>query len=122
VTVNGTLISQNAGNYDDSDVPPPDGAADGRLFTMGGFNDPFSVLLPDYTDDHERYNLAPYVTKGGNTVTVETDNLTTNNDNLFVAIFASAGTGNVVTAIPEPATWVLLGGGLLLLGRNLRSR
>ena len=54
VSVNGTLITETAGNNDD-------GAAvqNGQLITMGGDNDPYSPFLPTYDNDHERYNLIP---------------------------------------------------------------
>jgi len=52
VSVNGTTITNSAGNYDDGAQQ-----ANGSLITMGGFDDPYSPLLPSYGDDHERYNL-----------------------------------------------------------------
>lgn len=54
VTVNGTVITNNAGCNDDS----VDGApGNGNLFTMGDDNDAFSSLLPTTAADHERYDL-----------------------------------------------------------------
>ena len=43
----------------------------GSLITVGGFDDPFSTLLPSLrSDDHERYNLVPYITNGETTIGV----------------------------------------------------
>jgi hypothetical protein len=121
VTVNGTLISSSAGNYDDSDVPPPGNAANGRLLTVGGFNDPFSPLLPSYDVDHERYDIEPYVTAGSTTITVSSSN-PTNDDNIFLAVFASSGTADVGPIIPEPSTYLMLGGGFLMLAWKIKRR
>jgi len=121
VTVNGTTITENAGNYDDSDLPPPGNAADGRLFTMGGFNDPFSALLPSYADDHERYNLVPFISMGDTSIVVGTNN-PSNDDNIFLAVFAVAGEAEVTPTIPEPSTWALLGTGMLVVGLWKRRR
>lgn len=118
VDVNGTTITRNAGNYDDSDQPPPGNAANGRLFTMGGFNDPFSPLLPSYDADHERYNLQPYITKGSKSVKVDTLN-PSGDDNIFVAVFSTSGKADVIVGpgVPEPSTYVLmLTAGALLAG------
>jgi hypothetical protein len=119
VSVNGTLITQNAGNYDDSDAPPPGNASNGALFTMGGFDDPFSTLLPAYADDHELYDLVPYISLGDLSIFVQTNN-PTNDDNIFLALFATAGEARVVTSVPEPSTALLLGAGVLALAIQRR--
>lgn len=87
VRVNGTLITQNAGNNDDSAQPTP---ANGNLITVGGNNDPFSPLLPTYEGDHERYNLVPYVRAGDTSIRVDTEN-PSRDDNVFLAVFHTAG-------------------------------
>ena len=59
VSVNGTTITEEAGNNDDGDI-----VSNGSLITVGGDDDAYSPFLPVYTDDHERYNLVPYITAG----------------------------------------------------------
>ena len=115
VTVNGTLITQNAGNNDDGV-----GAADNsQLITVGGFDDPFSPLLPSYANDHERYNLVPEIALGDTTITVRTNN-PTNDDNIFLAGFYVAGVASI-NSTPEPGTLALFGAALAGLA-GLRRR
>lgn len=110
VNVNGTLITQNAGLNDDSADANP---GNGNLITVGGFNDPFSTLLPSYGDDRERYNLVPYITNGDTSITVRTNN-PSNDDNIFLAVFQVTGEAQVTSGIPEPSTYALFGSGLAL--------
>jgi hypothetical protein len=81
VTVNSTLITKSAGCNDDSIDA---NAANGNLITVGGFNDPFSPLLPSIANDHERYNLQPYITKGDTSIKIDTQN-PSGDDNIFLA-------------------------------------
>jgi hypothetical protein len=123
ITVNGTTITENAGNNDDG----LGFAANGQLITVGGFDDPFSALLPSYADDHERYNLVPFITDGDTTITVDTFN-GSQNDNIFLALFHVFGRAGINEpppdengVIPEPSTMLLLGSGLAMAGlRKLR--
>ncbi len=85
VTVNGVVITEEAGNYDDSENPPPGNAANGQLITVGGFDDPFSPFLPSYEDDHERYNLVPQVSLGDTAIVLDNFNASVN-DNIFLAV------------------------------------
>src|SRR3972149_11902062 len=69
VKVNGTTITENAGNMDDGLA-----VANGSLITVGGFDDPFSPLNPTYAGDHERDNLVPYINVGATSINIFTQN------------------------------------------------
>jgi hypothetical protein len=111
ISVNGTTITENAGNNDDGlDL------ANGSLITVGGFDDPYSAHLPSYADDHERYNLAAYLAVGDTSATVRTVN-PSHDDNIFMATFYLSGDVDVTTGVPDGAeTMLLLGLGLAALG------
>lgn len=111
ISVNGTTITENAGNFDD-------GAAqsNGSLITVGGFDDPYSAHLPSYADDHEKYNLATYLAVGDTSATVRTVN-PSGDDNIFMATFYLSGNVDVSTGVPDGAeTMLLLGLSLAVLG------
>ena len=110
ISVNGTTITESAGNFDDGDA-----ASNGALITVGGFDDPYSAHLPDYANDHERYNLASYLAVGDTSATVRTLN-PSNDDNIFMATFYLSGDVDVVTAPDQADTMWMLGLGLALLG------
>ena len=123
VSVNGTVISNQAGNNDDGV-----NSLNGSLITVGGFNDPFSPFLPSYADDHERYNLVPYVTNGDTSITIFTQNPDAT-DNIFMATFFVSGVAGVNTPppgtnpVPEPGTISLLAlGGAALAFRRFRRK
>ena len=120
VTVNGTLISGNAGNNDDGFV------ANGALMTVGGNDDPFSAPLPSYADDHERYDLVPNITLGDTSIVVDTIN-PSNDDNIFLAAFYLKGVAGInedppTNGVPEPGTVLLLGSGLVGLVGYRRTK
>lgn len=115
ITVNGTVITNSAGNNDDC----VDGVAEnGCLITVGtnlnngdpAYSDPFSPLLPDYDTDHERYDLASEIAPGDTQIMVDTIN-SSEDDNIFAAVFEVSG-DVVVSTSPEPSTWLLFGAGL----------
>ena len=116
VDVNGTTITRNAGCNDDS----ADGAADsnGNLITVGGDNDPFSPNLPTTPNDHERYNLVPYLTLGDTGFTVTNANASLD-DNIFLALFHI--TGEAVVICQERCTVQSLGHSPCLAGAGRRG-
>ena len=117
ITVDGTTNRINSGGFSNDDA-----VANGSLITMGGDNDPFSTLLPAYADDHERYNLVPYITLGDTTINVRTVN-PSHDDNIFLAVFKVTGDAGFneppptpTNGAPEPGTLALLGIGLASMG------
>jgi len=130
ITVNGTTITNSAGNNDDCTDPTAATApVNGCLITVGTdlnngdptVSDPFSPLLPTYAQDHERYNLTPEITIGSTAITVDTINAS-QNDNIFAAVFQVSGDVTVSSGVPEPSTFLLFGTGLLAAGLARRFR
>lgn len=115
ITVNGTQITVNAGNNDDS----ADGSeANGNLITVGGIGDPFSPMNPSYGDDHERYNLVPLINVGDTSIVINTVN-PSNDDNIFLLVGRFSGVAGVneppptqTEEVPEPTSMMLIGSGL----------
>jgi hypothetical protein len=120
VTVNGTTITENAGNWDDGEQ-----LANGSLFTMGGDDDPFSALMPSYADDHERYNLVPYINSGDTAIEIRTFNAS-RDDNIFLAVFSTLGEAIVCEvncgppSVPEPGMLGLIGLAAVAFGLQRR--
>lgn len=120
VSVNGTTITNVAGNNDDGAA-----VANGSLITMGGDDDAFSTLLPTYANDHERYNLVPYINAGDTTISVRTVN-PSNDDNIFLAVFQVTGEAGFnepppTNNVPEPGTLLLMGIGMAVMGLRARK-
>ncbi len=129
VTVDGKLITQEAGNNDDSIDST---AANGNLITVGGNNDPFSPLLPTYAEDHERYNLVPEIKDGDTSIKINTLN-PSDDDNIFLAVLDVSGDASInvpppppppppTSAVPEPGTLGLLGTGLVGFAGLMRRK
>lgn len=107
ITVNGTVITTVAGDNNDGAQ-----VANGSLITVGGFDDPFSTLLPTYGNDRERYNLAPFITAGDTSIAIRTVN-PSGDDNIFLAGFYVSGVASIneppPNRVPEPGILGLLG-------------
>ncbi|MDD3380662.1 MAG: PEP-CTERM sorting domain-containing protein [Rugosibacter sp.] len=107
VKVNGLTMTENAGNNDDGAA-----VANGSLITVGGFDDPFSPANPLYTEDHERYDLTPFITAGDTSIKVDTIN-GSRDDNIFLALFHVTGEAGINQppgpTVPEPGSLALAG-------------
>lgn len=101
VSVNSILATENAGNNDDG----LGGVSEGQLITVGGFNDPFSPLLPSYVDDHEKYNLKQFISSGDKSISIKTANAS-QDDNIFLAGFYAKGRAGLNTSLPTPPSTV----------------
>ena len=118
VSVNGNLLTTNAGDFDDGE-----NAANGSLITVGSFDDPFSPMNPTYAQDTERYDLAAsgFLVDGDTTISIDTNN-PSNDDNIFLAAFYVKGEAGFNepppsnNVIPIPATAWLMGASMLGLG------
>ena len=129
ILVNGNTLTTHAGNNDDS----ADGFVNnGNLITVCSFDDPTSPSLPSYDQDHECYDLAPFITAGDTLIALNTNN-PSNDDNIFLETFYVSGLASVCdtpdcappSEAPEPGVLFLLGSGIVVLwvsSRLLRQR
>jgi hypothetical protein len=119
VNVNGSLLTENAGNNNDG----LGSIANGQLITVGSFDDPYSPNLPSYADDTEKYSLIPYLKKGDTSITIDTLN-SSEDDNIFLAAFQVTGEAKIgpPSAVPLPAGAWLFATGLAALGANIKRR
>lgn len=115
VQINGTTLSDFAGNFDDGI------GTDGGLITAGGIGDPALAFASSYAEDHELYNLAPYLSAGDTGFSIFTNN-PTDDDNIFFASLYTTATARIGPAVPEPATWAMMLLGFGAMGLSLRRR
>lgn len=84
IDVNGKRLTSSAGNYDDG------AGANGQLVTVGGVGDP--VYNPPNSgntrdaNDHELYNLVPFLKKGDSSIELRTANPSDDDSIFMVAI------------------------------------
>ncbi|TXK93350.1 hypothetical protein BMR07_15345 [Methylococcaceae bacterium CS1] len=86
VMVNGQLLTSNAGDGNDT-IGDKHTQQEGKLLTVGSFDDPFSPASPSYEEDHERYNISSFISEGDTSIEINTKNGATDNDNIFLATF-----------------------------------
>lgn len=121
VQVNGSLLTENAGNFDDGE-----NQANGSLITVGSFDDPFSPANPTYDQDTERYDLSTFISSGDTSIVVDTFNAS-QDDNIFLAGFYVSGIAGInepppTGDVPVPGTLLLFGAGLIGLSRVFRVK
>ena len=73
--------------------------------------------------DHEKYDIKSLLNTGDTQIAIRTLN-PSNDDNIFLAVFAVSGVAQVATTnlVPEPVSIALFGTGLLGLGLLRRRR
>jgi hypothetical protein len=111
VDVNGTRLTSSAGGEDDGY------SANGGLITAGGVgDDPGNPPDPlskgnGFGYDDELYSIGSFLVQGTNVITINTLN-PSNDDNVFFSALTVKGEAS--TAVPEPATMLLLLGPALV--------
>ncbi|HJV62321.1 MAG TPA: PEP-CTERM sorting domain-containing protein [Albitalea sp.] len=116
IKVNGNTVTDNAGNNDDGLV-----VSDGSLITVGGVGDT-PANNQSYANDHELYDLAPFLHTGDTSFSIFTQN-PTNDDNIFFAsLYLTGDITSVTPSVPEPETYALMLAGLAVVGAISRRR
>ena len=118
VTVNASPLTNVAGHCDDAIDAS---CNNGNLITVGDDADLFAVILPTVSGDHEKYDIRSLLNVGDTQIAIRTLN-PSGDDNIFLAVFAVSGVGQVTTTTPEPVSIALFGTGLLGLGLLRRRR
>jgi hypothetical protein len=124
VDVNGQRLTSAAGGQDDG------ANQNGALITAGGEgdspdipSDPFAGPNGDPRFDDELYDISSFLSAGDSSIGFNTLN-PSNDDNIFFAGLNITAEGEVsdIEDVPVPATFALLGAGLLGLGVVARRR
>jgi len=116
VKINGSLLTSNAGNLDDGAS-----TTNGSLITVGGLGDTPSNGQ-SYANDHELYDLKPFLSTGDTSFSIFTQN-PTNDDNIFFAsLYITADIKDVTPNVPEPETYALMLAGLGVVAAVARRR
>lgn len=133
IDINGDRLTSSAGGQDDGF------GSNGGLITAGGYGDspdnpadPYAGPTSATDPDDELYNLAAFLDGGDNLITINTIN-PTNDDNVFFMALTVKGEAVIIddiddiddiindtddddsNGVPEPASMLLIGTGLLSL-------
>ena len=116
VRVNGGLVTDNAGNLDDGLS-----SSDGSLITVGGIGDT-PANNQSYADDHELYDLRPFLATGDTSFSIFTQNPSSDDNIFFASLYLTGEITDVTPTIPEPETYALLFAGLGVVAAVARRR
>ena len=114
VSVNGSSLTDNAGNFDDGLL-----LSDGALITVGGLGDT-PANLQSYANDHELYDLRPFLHTGDTSFTIDTLNASGDDNIFFASLYLTGEIKDVTPNVPEPGSFSILLAGLAALGAMAR--